>query len=121
MNGGVCQSSLLNYSCLCLTGSYSGQLCEITEQKIYIRQTVSKSFAYIVIIAIIGVAVVVVTMDVLKYCFGIDPVGRERRVKKYGKRKKKMKPMQIIRFKYIHAPTPKPSDVENERVKNTTI
>ena len=30
LNGGVCQSSLLNHSCLCLAGSYSGPMCEVS-------------------------------------------------------------------------------------------
>ena len=121
LNGGVCQSSLLNYSCLCLTGSYSGQFCEVTERTIVTRQIVSKSFAYIAIVAIIGAAMFIVTMDVLKYCFGIDPVDRKRRPKKSEKRKKRKKPVQIIRFKYVHASVPEPSDNMNEGLQNTAV
>ena len=66
---------------------------------------VSRSFAYVAIIAIVGVAIFVVVLDILKYCFGIDPVHRKRQKKKSRQRKKRKKPVEIIRFKYIHAPS----------------
>jgi uncharacterized membrane protein YpjA len=39
-----------------------------------IYKIVSKSFSYIAIIAMSIVAMFVVIMDILKYCFGIDPI-----------------------------------------------
>ena len=109
---GVCRPSLLNYTCLCLGDSYSGRHCEITANKIVVRQTISKSFAYIAIIAIISVAIVIVTMDVLKYCFGIDPVGPTRAELQAAKRKKykkkRKKPPKIVRYIYVHAPPQQP-------------
>lgn len=105
LNAGVCQSSLLSYSCLCLAGSYAGRTCEVAEKRLVTLQMVSRSFAYVAIIAIVGVAIVVVVLDILKYCFGIDPVHRKRQKKKSRQRKKRKKPVQIIRFKYIHAPS----------------
>ena len=77
-NRGVCHPLLLNYSCECLSDSYSGRHCQITAKRIIILQRVSKSFAYVAIIAIITVAMFVIIMDILKYCFGIDPVEEER-------------------------------------------
>jgi hypothetical protein len=81
---------LLNYSCECLIGSYSGRYCEITAKRIIIFKSVSKSFAYIAIIALVSVAIFVIIMDILKYCFGIDPtreglerIQQEKRVKKH--------------------------------------
>lgn len=50
---------------------------------------VSKSFAYVAIFMIISTAMFIVIMDVLKYCFGIDPVEEEReriRNEKLGKK-----------------------------------
>jgi hypothetical protein len=44
-------------------------------------------------------------MDILKYCFGIDPVGEERERIRREKRVKKRKPV-IQRFIYINAPPP---------------
>jgi hypothetical protein len=71
-----------------------------------VHQTVSKSFAYIVILAIIIVAIFIVTLDVLKYFFGIDPVGpvrKELQSKNGKKRLKKHKHATIIRYIYVNA------------------
>ena len=40
LNFGVCRSLLQNYTCECLSESYSGRHCEITAQKITIRQVI---------------------------------------------------------------------------------
>ncbi len=113
MNGGVCQPLLLNYTCLCLGNSYSGRYCENKANKILLLQIISKSFAYIAIIAIISVGIFVVTMDVLKYFFGIDPVGptsKQIQAKKRRKPKRKKKPVTITRFIYVNAPSQKPPE-----------
>lgn len=68
---------------LCLL-PYLSTICEHTADHIVLKKMVSKSFAYIAILAICGVALFVIVMDLLKYCFGIDPVAKER-----GKRSKK--------------------------------
>ena len=105
LNNGVCRPSFLNYTCECLGNSYSGRHCEIISQSTYVRQMVSKSFAYIAIIALALLAMFVVLMDVLKYGFGIDPVKHEwerlrlLRLKKLLKRRRK--PI-VIRFKYVN-------------------
>lgn len=69
----MCRSLFLNFTCECLTGSYYGLYCENTATKVIIYQIISKSFAYIAIIAMITVATFIVVMDILKYYFGIDP------------------------------------------------
>ena len=74
----MCQSESLNYRCRCLSDSYSGRHCEHVSSNLILRQRVSRALAYIAIIAIAMVATFVVTMDVLKYVFGIDPVQLER-------------------------------------------
>ncbi|CAF1380989.1 unnamed protein product [Adineta steineri] len=88
---GVCRPLLLGYSCECLKGSYYGEHCEITTRRIIIYQIVSKSFAYIAILAMISVAIFIIVMDILKYGFGIDLTRREveqiRREKQAKKRK----------------------------------
>ncbi|CAF1262667.1 unnamed protein product [Rotaria sp. Silwood1] len=90
-NRGVCRPLLLSYKCECLGNSYSGVHCQITSKKIIIYKIVTKSFAYIAIIAISLVAMFVITMDILKYCFGIDltreELERYRREKRIKKRK----------------------------------
>jgi Notch-like protein len=91
MNNGVCEPLLLNYTCECLSNSYSGRHCEITAKKIIIYKIVSKSFAYIAIIAMVSVAMFVVIMDILKYCFGIDSVSEERERFQREKRTKRRK------------------------------
>jgi hypothetical protein len=105
LNNGVCKPLLLDYQCECLEGSYSGQYCEITSSRITTLQAVSKSFAFIAIIAITSVAVFIVVMDILTYCFGIDLARSERllmRQKNYLKRKK---PPVSSRYDSVHVST----------------
>ena len=91
-NNGVCRPLLFNYTCACLGESYSGRYCEITASKIIIYGIVSKSVAYIAIIAMASVAMFVVIMDLLTYCFNTDltceELNRIRR-KKQAKRQAK--------------------------------
>jgi len=109
LNNGVCRPLLLDFECECLGDSYSGRYCEITSNRIHILQIVSKSFAYIAIIVMVTVAIFIVIMDVLKYCFSIDPVDPIRQELPSTKRKKhgkKNKSMFITRFHYVNAPSP---------------
>ena len=114
-NRGVCQPSLLNYSCECLYG-YVGQYCETETTTLIIYQIVATSFAYVAIIAMSAVATFVVVMDILKYCFGIDPVERERERMRRERRAKKRKPV-IQRFVYIN---PSPTEQPMATVAETT-
>jgi hypothetical protein len=103
-NNGVCRSSYRNYTCECLGESFSGRYCEITATNIKIYQKLSKSFAYIAIIAIVSVAMFIVIMDILKYGFGIDAVGKDLKRMKRKKRNMKQKPPVIVRFIYVNSP-----------------
>ena len=96
-NNGVCRSSLLNYTCQCLGESYSGRHCEIKASSMAVKQAVSRSFAFVAIVALICVAIFIVTMDVLKYGFGVDPTERQAR--------KKNDPHYIVRFIYVNPET----------------
>jgi hypothetical protein len=93
----------MDYKCECLSGSYSGRHCEITEKKIIIYKIVGKSFAYVGIIAMTCVAMFVIIMDILKYCFGIDPIRKDLERIRRAKKAKKRKPV-IQRFIYVNAP-----------------
>ena len=105
-NSGVCRSSLLNYTCQCLGVSYSGRHCEIKATATAVKQAVSRSFAFVGIVALVTVLTFIVTMDVLKYGFGVDPVdlpaerARRGRQGQNGKRR----PRTIVRFLYVDAP-----------------
>ncbi len=103
-NNAVCRPLLMNFSCECLGDSYSGRYCEITAPKIIIYKMLSKSFAYIAIIAMVSVATFVVIMDILKYCCGIDPTHEELKRYRREKQAKKHKPI-IQRFVYVNAPS----------------
>lgn len=72
-NAGVCRPLFRDYHCECLSGSYSGRHCEIVSEKTRIYDTVSRSLAYIAIIAICTVVSFILIMDMLKYGFHIDP------------------------------------------------
>ncbi|CAF0987495.1 unnamed protein product [Rotaria sordida] len=103
-NNGICRPLLLNYTCEYLGNNhYSGRHYEITSKKRLIFKFISKSFSYIVIIAMIIVAMFVVIMDILKYCFGIDPVAEERRRIRQEKQMAKRKRPVIQQFVYVNA------------------
>lgn len=104
-NGGLCRPLLLTYKCECLSANYFGRECEIVGTKIVIYKIVSTSFAYVAIIVIIGFIIFIIIMDLLKYCFGIDPVHKERERIRRIKQAKKHKPV-IQRFVYINEPSP---------------
>ena len=109
LNNGICQPLLLNYSCLCLGDSYSGRHCEITSTKTEVYQKISKSFAYIAIIAILCFAMLIVIMDVLKYFFHIEPTYKQLKKDKQKKKKKKVKSPVISRLIFVHVLTTQPS------------
>ena len=107
LHDGVCQPLYLNYTCRCLAGSYSGRHCEIKANGLLIRQIISQSFAYVAILAIVSVAAFVIILDFLKYCLGIDSVGRARKKRqphKVKKGKRRKRPVKIIRYIYIPGP-----------------
>ena len=103
LNHGVCRPLLMNYTCECLGDSYSGRHCETLSMKIKIHKFISKSFAFVGILALIFVAMFIVIMDILKYCFGIDPVHEERERIRRKKQERNRKPV-IQRFHYFDTP-----------------
>ena len=110
-NNAVCRPLVGGYKCECLGDSFSGDLCEITATKIKVLRVVSKSFAFVAILAMVSVVLFVVIMDILKYGFGIDPVREERERLRRERRAKHRKPV-IQRFTYVNAPTTSPSSGE---------
>ena len=95
----------MNYTCECLGEYYSGRHCEIASTKLIVLQYVSKSFAYVAIIALVSVAAFVIIMDILKYGFGIDPTKHDLERIQRDKAKKralaKRRPV-IQRFTYVN-------------------
>jgi len=112
-NDGICESLVKNYTCHCLGDHYYGRHCENTTTRIRIYKIVSKSFAYVAIIALASVAMFILIMDILKYCFGIDPVeGERRRLRREIHVRKRKRPV-IQRFVYVNAPP-----VDNKKTEN---
>ncbi|CAF0751668.1 unnamed protein product [Adineta steineri] len=99
-NEGVCRPLLGDYRCECLDENYSGRHCEISSESILVHKIVSKLFAVIAILAIAIVIACVIIMDILKYCFNIDPV---RNYKLKSVQKKKRQRPEIIRHIYKNA------------------
>ncbi|CAF0835220.1 unnamed protein product [Adineta ricciae] len=101
-NKGVCRSlSDGGYLCQCLSGTF-GKHCENIETRIQVYQAVSRSIGYIGILALICVALFVIIMDILKYCFGINPTRREQERLRRERRNRRRKPV-IQRFVYVNA------------------
>lgn len=106
-NQGVCRPLVSRAICECIDG-YFGEFCQETKIEVIIQKATSQSFAYIAIIAFCCVVAFVVVLDILKYCFGIDPAKEERermREKKQGKKRRKKRRPVVQRFIYIPAPT----------------
>ena len=107
LNKGICRPTFLNYTCTCIGESFSGRNCEHVQKGLVVRQTISKSFGYIAILFLSAVAIFFITMDVLKYCFGIDPTEKElekiRQRKPLKSKRPKRRPV-ALRFIYVHAP-----------------
>jgi hypothetical protein len=103
-NKAVCRPLFLNYACECLSDSFSGRHCEIVANKLIIRQIVAKSFGYIGYLSIISLIMFVIIMDILKYCFGIDPTSKYKKTIQQKKQIKKVKRRPVIqRFVYVNA------------------
>ncbi|CAF1452947.1 unnamed protein product [Adineta steineri] len=99
----VCQPTVLSYTCKCLGNNYySDRYCEIQSKKIIIYEIVSKSFSYIAILAMTVVIISVIMMNILKYCFDIDPVHKERERIRQAKRINNRKRPCNHRFDYIN-------------------
>ena len=121
MNNAVCRPLFLNYSCECLTSSYSGRHCEMFSTGLIVLQTVCKSFGYIVIIMLIAAASFVVILDILKYGFGIDPNKEDLARMRQSKRAKRTRCAPVIkRFVYINKSFEE-SSIGNDRKNNSTI
>ena len=88
LNNGVCRLRPFNFTCDCPSDSYSGRYCEVKASKLKIHQAVSRSFAFVVLAALITVAIFIVVLDVLKYGFGIDVAKEEAANKKKTERRK---------------------------------
>lgn len=105
-NNGQCRQSPLNFTCECTTTDYTGRYCEIKSSSLATKQTVKRSLGYIAIIAIVLVAAVIISMDMLKYIFKIDTVAKERkRVAAKKRAKTKHRPI-AVRFIYVDKPKP---------------
>jgi len=95
----------MNYTCECLGNSYTGRHCEIIATQTAIYKTISKSFAYVAIIAMASVAVFVIIMDIMKYGFGIDVAYQElKRIRRKIPVEKESQKSDIVRFIYVDAP-----------------
>ena len=71
-----------------------------------IRQITSKTFGYIAIIALVTVALFVLTMDVMKYVFGIDVAPTEADESQRTEIKIRRASRLILRLIYVDHPGP---------------
>ena len=101
----MCQTVNFTWKCICIDSTlYYGEYCQYQTNRLQIKQTLTKSFASIAIIAISLTCAFIVFMDVLKYGFHIDPVQIERRqLRKHQRRlaRPSIKPKVAVRFQYI--------------------
>ena len=100
LNNGVCRSSFSSFTCECPGGGFSGRYCEVKARQLETRQAASRSFAYVAICALVMVMLFIVTLDVMKYYFGIDSALEDR---KRPQKKTTAKNHTIVRFIYVHA------------------
>ena len=105
-NEGVCSTVSNDYRCECLGTSFSGRHCEVTSRDTLLRQLAAKTFAYIVIIALLMVALFVLTMDVMTYVFGIDVAPVEANERRRRRTHARRTPPVMVRLIYVDHPTP---------------
>jgi hypothetical protein len=118
-NNGVCRPVFLNYTCECLGASYSGRHCEYVSTSRVIRRAVSKSFGYVVIIFLLFVATFFVIMDILKYCFGIDPAKHElEKIRRANAMKRIKRQRQLVAQRFIYVPAPTERAPRTETLNN---
>ncbi len=91
-------------TCECTLEDYSGRYCEIKSSSLIAKQTINRSFGYIAIIAIVLVFGIIISMDILKYAFNIDPVAKERK-RLQAKKRRKIRQSIPIRYIYVNEPT----------------
>ena len=102
-NNGVCQPLFRDYRCTCSSSGFSGRYCEITASSVVARQIVSRSFAYVAIVCLVGVFASIVVLDILKYVFHVDDTtSKNHRRKRQRFVRKTKKPAVAIRFTYVH-------------------
>ncbi|UJR32393.1 hypothetical protein I4U23_019855 [Adineta vaga] len=107
-NGGICRPLFRDYVCECLGTSYSGRHCELVANLLYIRRIVSKSVGYIALLSIIGVFLLVIILDILKYFFKIDPAKHELEKLKRKQQEKNIKRVLMIqKCVYVNVPSKK--------------
>ena len=111
-NHGVCQSlPSADYVCHCLSDSYTGRHCEMVNNRIEHLRRLSQSLGYIAIISLVTVVVFVLTMDLFKYAFGIDPTEQElKEIRRTRATKKVARPVGL-RFIYVNKPVESSSEV----------
>jgi hypothetical protein len=102
-NKGQCRPILLNFTCECTLEDYSGRYCEIKSSSLIAKQTINRSFGYIAILAIILVFGIIISMDILKSVFNIDPAAKERK-RLRAKKRRKLRQSIPIRFIYVNEP-----------------
>jgi len=110
LNNGICQSLFLGYKCECISGIYSGPHCEYTATNIIVRQYMSRSFAYIAILAMCSGVSFIIVLDILHYVFHIDVAKQERekiqkeRILQNRKAIRSKEPRIALRFIYVNKP-----------------
>ena len=105
----------------------SGRHCENVATKLVVLRAVSKSVGYIAILFLVIVIAFFVIMDILKYCFGIDPVKDDlERMRRAKAIKGAKRPPVIQKFIYVNAPPPeRPATAKRRKlssvVEETTV
>jgi len=102
-NRGLCRMIDRKWKCFCLDSSlYYGNYCEYQTSGLTVKKVMAKSFSSVAIAVITLTVSFVVSMDVLKYVFHIDPVKAVRKKVKKSKNEAKSKPSKtVVRFQYI--------------------
>lgn len=73
LNSGQCIEGNGNYTCMC--GNYfSGRHCEIKNDDLIILEKVSSSISVFGIAMIVTYFLIIISMDVMRFCFDIEPV-----------------------------------------------
>ena len=77
-------------------------IAETVSRPTIVFQIVSKSFAYVAILSLVGIALFIVILDILKYGFHIDPAKDEaEQLERKALAKNRKRRLVVQRFIYV--------------------
>lgn len=98
---GVCQDGINQYTCACFDG-FSGEYCQNTSFETEILLAVTRSFATVAILLIVGIALLFLASDIHTYLTRETQLPRQRLQRVSARRLLKKKPRQVRKLGNVY-------------------